>query len=115
MMTNDRYLFRGFNKDENGKGTYYNLMFDDAIKENLNCIWEEQDFFEVIPETAGQFLDETDSDGHNLFWNDKIVVPILNNRVVDLNNKYVFSLIKNFIDNGYDFYYFKTIFDKEVK
>lgn len=95
------------------ENTSYNEI--DFCKDTINAIWEEQDFIEVIPETICQYLDETDSHGHKLFWNDEIVVPELNYRRIVLNNKLNFVTIKNFVDNGTDFYYFKTIFDKELK
>lgn len=87
--------------------------------ERYNCDEENDlyavEWYEVIPETICQYIDETDSHGHKLFWNDEIVVPKLNYRRIVLDNKGVFSIIENLIDNGTDFYYLKNKFDEEVK
>lgn len=89
-MTSDRYLFRGFHKEENGKETIY--IDGQAIKgkwvygslvsypNNVYEIWNIQmgrcclstEHFKVIPETIGQYCGLDDMNGKKIFENDVV-------------------------------------------
>lgn len=85
-MTKDRYLFRGFHKEENGKETIYIdgqvikgkwLFGNIAIEHNKTYIFDTIDGYlkevkEVIPETISQYTGLEDSNGKKIFENDVV-------------------------------------------
>lgn len=86
-MTKDRYLFRGFHKEENGKETIYidgqahkGKWFFGSLIYDINKKWYIHEnncalcigFHEVIPETIGQCTGLDDKNGKKIFEGDKV-------------------------------------------
>lgn len=139
-MTKDRYLFRGFHKEENGKETIYidgqpikgKWVFGDLTqfpreksspiiteyKKLSNDLWEQTPYL-VIPETIGQYT------GIENPWNQKIfehdILRDYGNEIEDWEVSYEYGKFVGTYDNVcedlweiHDFEVIGTIFDKEV-